>query len=247
MQTNDFLMLPIPVSMYTAVCALLGGASAGAIASAAPAGKDPVPVKLDTAAPSAQSGNGAAGEPSSTSTTATTAASPSNAEVDAGGHPWSEALHASTKTKTKDGYWRMKVGVSRPDNLPGFAKDATGAGSTGADASAGSSASAPNASGTAAAPAADDEDEFAAFRDALGNQDAAGAAATIPARKWSDADLGALCNQAAVKLGDPAPIKALIASYMPEGTVPHSRNIPEDKRAEFAAAVEAKADITFAG
>jgi hypothetical protein len=51
-----------------------------------------------------------------------------------------------------------------------------------------------------------------------------------PARKWTDADLGALCNQAAVKLGDPAPIKAMIAEHVPEGQVPHSRNIPEDQR-----------------
>jgi hypothetical protein len=35
--------------------------------------------------------------------------------------------------------------------------------------------------------------------------------------------------------------------YVPEGQVAHSRNIPEDKRAEFVAAVEAKAGIEFAG
>jgi len=34
---------------------------------------------------------------------------------------------------------------------------------------------------------------------------------------------------------------------MSAGEVPHSRNIAEDKRAAFAAAVEAKAGITFAG
>jgi hypothetical protein len=67
------------------------------------------------------------------------------------------------------------------------------------------------------------------------------AAASVPARTYSDADLGALCNQAAVKLGDPSPIKEIIAGYVPEGQVAHSRNIPEDKRAEFVAAVEAKA------
>lgn len=171
------------------------------------------------------------------------AAADVSGDIDAGGHPWSEALHASTKTKTKEGLWRMKVGVSRPDPLPGFPKD-TGTGSTGSAASAGSSAGSPPASGAAAAPAADEDDEFAAFRDAMGSTTAAPAAA---ARKYTDADLGALCNQAAVKLGDPAPVKTLIGDYVPEGTVPHSRNIPDDQRAAFVAAVEAKADITFAG
>jgi hypothetical protein len=41
-------------------------------------------------------------------------------ELDAGGWPWDASLHASTKGKTKDGLWRMKVGVSRPDPKPGF-------------------------------------------------------------------------------------------------------------------------------
>jgi len=35
-------------------------------------------------------------------------------EIDADGWPWSEDLHATTKTKTSAGLWRMKVGVSRP-------------------------------------------------------------------------------------------------------------------------------------
>jgi hypothetical protein len=34
---------------------------------------------------------------------------------------------------------------------------------------------------------------------------------------------------------------------VPEGQVAHSRNIPEDKRAEFVKDVEAKAGIEFAG
>lgn len=227
---SQFIMLPIPLAAYTAVCALLGGVSVSAVAASAP--KASGDAKPDTVGPSALSDNGAAGAPSVISTTATTAASPSDGEVDAGGHPWSEDLHASTKTKTKEGLWRMKVGVSRPDPLPGFPKD-TGTASTGTEASAGSSA-----------PAVEEDDEFAAFRDAMGSDKAAPAAT---ARKYTDADLGALSNQAAVKLGDPAPVKALIADYVPEGTVPHSRNIPDDKRADFVAAVEAKADITFAG
>lgn len=44
-------------------------------------------------------------------------------EIDAHGHKWDENLHAATKTKTKDGLWRMKVGVKRPDPLPGYPLD----------------------------------------------------------------------------------------------------------------------------
>ena len=39
-------------------------------------------------------------------------------DVDAQGWPWSADLHASTKAKTKDGLWRMKVGVTRPAPKP---------------------------------------------------------------------------------------------------------------------------------
>lgn len=42
------------------------------------------------------------------------AASSGTEEFDAAGWPWSADLHASTKAKTKDGLWRMKVGVRRP-------------------------------------------------------------------------------------------------------------------------------------
>lgn len=41
-------------------------------------------------------------------------------EFDAAGWPWDANLHASTKTKTGAGLWRMKVGVSRPAPKPGF-------------------------------------------------------------------------------------------------------------------------------
>lgn len=46
------------------------------------------------------------------------AAAPTATDVDAQGWPWSAELHASTKAKTKDGLWRMKVGVSRPAPMP---------------------------------------------------------------------------------------------------------------------------------
>jgi hypothetical protein len=220
---NDFIMMPIPAHMFSQV-------------------REEKPEPQGTA--SVASGAGPA------------AANPAGAAVDTGdvdrdGHPWSPDLHASTKTKTKEGLWRMKVGVSRPAPLPGFPKDPASTGATGTQSNGTGSQAGGSASGAPAGPATtdEDEDEFAAFRaaaDKAGATDAA-AAASIPARKWSDADLGALCNQAAVKLGDPAPVKAQIAKFVPEGQVPHSRNVPEDKREEFAKAVEAAAGITFAG
>lgn len=42
--------------------------------------------------------------------------------LDAHGWPWDAMLHAATQTKTKDGLWRMKVGVSRPAPKEGFPK-----------------------------------------------------------------------------------------------------------------------------
>lgn len=225
MKTDEFIMMPIPASAYTAVCALLGGASTLAISGS---NERPAPVLQPErqAEPDAPQTGGDAG----------------SGEIDAHGHPWSADLHAATKGKTKDGLWRMKVGVSRPDPLPGFPVP-TGTASGGAASEAGASASG------AGAPAGEDDDEFAAFRAAAAKSDAtdAAAAASAPARKWTDADLGALCNQAAVKLGDPAPVKAIIATFIPEGQVAHSRNIPEDKREAFAKEVEAKAGIEFAG
>jgi len=167
-------------------------------------------------------------------------------EVDAAGWPWDESLHASTKGTTKDGLWRMKVGVSRPAPKPGFPKETGG---TGTPANGTMPAASATASSAPATSTGEDDDEFAAFRAAAdkANGTDAAAAASIPARKWTDADLGALCNQAAVKLGDPAPVKALIAEFVPDGIVPHSRNIPADERENFAQAVELKAGIEFAG
>ena len=260
---TDFIMMPIPAERYTAVCALLGGAAI--LAAGAPqsgnrnvgAGNEGAAAQSDTAQSSAGSGTGAPESPVSAGTgpSATTDASPSDVEIDAHGHPWSADLHASTKGKTKDGLWRMKVGVSRPDPLPGFPKDS---GATGADTgtstgtptpSATSPTATDSASGQPATSGAEEEDEFAAFRAAseASNATDAAAVASVPVRQWSDADLGALCNQAAVKLGDPSPIKEIITQYVPSGEVAHSRNIPPEKREDFAKAVEAKAGIEFAG
>lgn len=161
--------------------------------------------------------------------------------VDAAGWPWSPELHASTRTLTTAGLWRMRIGVSRPNPKPGFPKDAIGTVTSG-------SASPPTAAATTL-PAGEDEDEFAAFRAAADKANAgdAAAAASVPARKWTDADIGALCNQAAVKLGDPAPIKELIADFVPIGEIAHSRKIPPEERENFAQALELKAGIVFAG
>lgn len=188
--------------------------------------------------------------------TATSTASPSDAELDAHGHPWSEELHASTKTKTKEGLWRMKPGATRPEPMPGFPIEEASQANETADTATEQAGSSPTPEPDSA-PASQDgspadgeeEDEFAAFRAAAAKVEevAETAKASVPARKWTDADLGALCNQAAVKMGDPSPIKEIIAEYVPEGEVAHSRNIPEDKRDDFAKAIEAKAGIEFAG
>ena len=140
----------------TAVYALLGGASLAAVAvsgSGKPVSVQPSPT---SDAPAASATEAA---PAAASTETAPAGDPN--EVDAGGHPWSADLHASTRGTTKDGYWRMKVGVSRPADLPGFPKG------TGTDtATSPTSASGQGATQADPAPAstADDDDEFAAFR-----------------------------------------------------------------------------------
>ena len=220
-------------SQLASVYALLGGVSVGNIAVGKSTIAEPAsPQVIETASVSAGSVPSA---PESTDDT-----------VDAHGWPWAADMHASTRTMTKEGLWRMKVGVTRPDPKPGFPIADAGSTST---ASTGETASSQTVDAAPANAGDSDDDEFAAFRAASEKVEAedTAAAASVPARKWTDADLGALCNQAAVKLGDPAPVKALIAEYVTPGEVPHSRNIAEDKRAAFAAAVEAKAGISFAG
>lgn len=251
-QNENFVMMPVPASMFAAVCAVLGGGVSVAALASGGAGKPATEPKPNTTTEKPASGDGPqatalkdAGFEAAGAAAGDAAPAGDANEVDAAGWPWSADLHAATKGKTKDGLWRMKVGVSRPDPKPGFPKT-DAAPTAGAPASERGTASAPS---TPAATATDEDDEFAAFRAAADKSNAtdAAAAASAPARKWTDADLGALCNQAAVKLGDPAPVKAIIAEHVPEGQVPHSRNIPEDRREAFAQAVEAKADIKFAG
>lgn len=133
---------------------------------------------------------------------------------------------------------------------PAKAKD-TGTTEAGEETPAEAIVTSPTATEAAPAPTdtSTDDDEFAAFAAASAKVEAQKeeAAASVPARKWTDADLGALCNQAAQKLGRPDPIKELIAKFVPKGEVAHSRNVPEENRHEFAQAVEAVAGIEFAG
>lgn len=221
------------------VYALLGGASIAAVASgnvAAPVAERASPA---TAKPSATEEMPVSESPASdgSGATATKTASPSEAvEVDAAGTPFDPARH--TGTKVKSGLWRMKAGLSRG---PGEGEDAIPGNGTGTN----ESGPEPDAGNSATAPAADEEDdEFAAFTKA--NNEAEGAA-TVPERAWTDADLSSLCAQAATKLGNADPVRAIIANYVPEGETPHSRNVPASDRAAFAAEVEKAAGITYAG
>ena len=115
-----------------------------------------------------------------------------DSEVDAHGWPWSADMHASTRTQTKEGLWRMKVGVTRPDPKPGFPIEDAGSTSTASTGETASSQSEVAPTPTASVDEADDE--FAAFRAASEKVDAAAASASVPARKWTDADLGALAQ-----------------------------------------------------
>lgn len=74
-------------------------------AAKAPAAKDPAPTPPAKEPAAAAPANGA------------------KAELDAHGHPWSADLHASSKSKTTQGLWRMKVGVARPEPAPGYPLD----------------------------------------------------------------------------------------------------------------------------
>lgn len=64
--------------------------------------------------PAKQSGQAPKSEAKASAGTAETVAQ-DDGEVDSAGWPWSADLHASSRSKTKDGLWRMKVGVSRPE------------------------------------------------------------------------------------------------------------------------------------
>lgn len=179
--------------------------------------------------------------PASTSTTATAIASPSEGSaldtvLDAAGVPWSADKHASTKAKVGSGLWRMKVGVKR---LPEESEDSPNYVNPNAAAPAAAAPPPPPPPPvTVAAPV--EEDEFAAFATAA-------APAAPVARTWTDADLSKLCNQAAVKDGNPDRVRSTIAKYLPEGEVQHSRNIPAAQREAFASELETVVGITYEG
>lgn len=195
--------------------------------------------KPATEKPSEAGASGAESAPAGDGTIATSGASPSDVKVDAAGTPFDPDRH--TGSIVKSGLWRMKAGLSRG---PGEGEDAipkadgTGTTSDGPASDAGEAAT--------AATVEVEEDEFAAFTKA--NAEAEGAAAAaVPERTWADADLSSLCAQAATKLGNADPIREIIANYTPEGETPHSRNVPAENRAAFAAEIEKAAGITYAG
>jgi hypothetical protein len=224
---TEFVNMPIPVEKFTAVCALLAGVETRkAVPEIAAYHVSAVVAVPAEAVSEAETLLAAVGE---------------DIDRDVNGIPFDPALH--TGTKKKDGTWRMKKGAETPSSTSTTSQVSETA--VGAPEPAGSSQTAEPAS--AAASPVDEEDEFAAFAAAAAKVDAAKAEVVLPAREWTDADLGALCNQAAVKLGDPTPVKEQIARFVPEGEVAHSRNVPADKRAEFVAAIEAAAGIEFAG
>lgn len=214
----NFVMMPVPEAMFTAVCALLGsGVSI------------PAPAKAET--PSASEEVDHVGYYETVEEAPETpAASNDDAKVDSSGVPFDPELH--TGTLKKDGTWRMKKGVS---------SEATGMSSESGTSSG--TATSPTVTEADPAPSDTTDDEFAAF---MSEPEPVAAA---PARKWTDADLGKLCNQTAAKIGGARvpEIKATIAKYLPEGTDGHSRNIPAEKREAFAKDMEATFGVEYEG
>lgn len=227
----EFVNMPIPVEKFQAVCALLAGTAPAAIASTLVRQFEAEKVEEITQEVIAEATQDIA--------------------VDSKSIPFDPSIH--TGTKNKDGTWRVKKGMADKaaelEPIKTLSETSTPSPAIpvadGATEQDGSTQTEEPVS--AAALPDDEEDEFAAFTAAAAKVDAVEAVASIPERVWTDADLGALCNQAAIKLNDPVPVKALIAEFVPAGEVAHSRNVPADKRAAFVAAVEAKAGIEFAG
>jgi hypothetical protein len=234
----EFVNMPIPVEKFQAVCALLAGTAPAAIASTPSA----IVSKLVRQSEA---------EKVEEITQEVIAEATQDIAVDSKSIPFDPSIH--TGTKNKDGTWRVKKGMADKaaelEPIKTLSETSTPSPAIpvadGATEQDGSTQTEEPVS--AAALPDDEEDEFAAFTAAAAKVDAVEAVASIPERVWTDADLGALCNQAAIKLNDPVPVKALIAEFVPAGEVAHSRNVPADKRAAFVAAVEAKAGIEFAG
>lgn len=228
------IAITLPASKLTSVYALLGGAAAVPVSSGNPVGASTPTTVSTPAAPVSSPSEPISAVQTTTASTASTGSA--EAEYDSAGVAWDPARHAATKTTTKDGLWRMKVGVSRPEH-EGVVKTAGSAAG-----SATSASETPSVAAATTAPAVEEDDEFAAFRAA-----ASQASTSTPARTWTDADLSKLCNQAAMTSGDPEKVKAIIAKYVSPEEVPHSRNIPAEKREEFAQDVEKSFSIQYAG
>lgn len=108
--------------VQTPITSANGGVSEKQVAKSTDAISDTI---VDPAI-AAKSGVGGDGKTPATGDTASqpTGQAPGNtAEVDAHGHPFDANLHAATRSKTKDGLWRMKVGVKRPAPAPGYPLD----------------------------------------------------------------------------------------------------------------------------
>ena len=87
--TSQFIMMPIPASQYTAVCALLGGTLAR-IAADTPPTHEPTPAPIDAAHPPAAA--------STEQLEAVDQSPPVNdAEIDSAGVSFDEAIHTGTK------------------------------------------------------------------------------------------------------------------------------------------------------
>ena len=178
--------------------------------------------------------------------------------LDSAGEAWDEAIHSPNRTTTKDGRWRLKKGAVRPENgeAAGSKSASSDTASDGGESGASTDGTITSSTTTAttstapnAASPSDEEDEFAAFANAMKTEEPVVEAepVEVPARTWTDADLSKLCNMAAQKLGGGDPVKKIIATYTPEGEVPHSRNVPLESREDFAQAIEATAGIEYAG
>ncbi len=126
MKPEDFIHMPIPASMFTAVCALLGGKTIPDITGTFSGFTIPNDATYHDIAPLDMQAtlNETRSQSLQTMEDAGLVNQPEptdgDAELDAHGHPWSADLHASTKGKTKEGLWRMKPGAVRPDPKPGF-------------------------------------------------------------------------------------------------------------------------------
>jgi hypothetical protein len=103
----------------TPITSANGGVSEAKVAKSTTAKSDTI---VDPAK-SAKSGVGGAGNTPATGNTEAKAPAGDAAELDAHGHPFDATLHAATRSKTKDGLWRMKVGVKRPAAKEGYPLD----------------------------------------------------------------------------------------------------------------------------